>query len=293
MSSASVLLERLLPRCTFPPRGESVTCALSGGPDSTALVALAVAGGLDVTAVHVHHGLRESADDDAAAAERIAGALGAPFRCEYAMLHPGPNLEARARAARRDLIGADAATGHTADDQAETLLLSLIRGSGATGLAAMRPGPTHPILGLRRNETRSVCSTLGLRPVSDPSNDDRRFRRNRVRHELMVLLDDIAERDVGALLARSADLLRADDDLLDELASSIDPTDAKAVTAAPAPLARRAVRRWLTVEGYPPDAAAIQRVLDVAAGRTDACEITGGRRITRSNQRLSHFHLSS
>ena len=285
-----MLLDRLAARCTFPAVEIPTVAALSGGADSAAMVALARHVGLHVTAVHVHHGLRSSADDDAQAAERIAARLGAAFRIERADLDDGPNLEARARAERRRILGPDAMTGHTADDQAETVLLALLRGTGATGLAAIRPGPAKPILALRRTDTEAVCAALDLHPVTDPTNDESRFRRNRIRHEIRPLLDDVAERDVTPLLVRTADLLRDDDTLLDELAADLDPTDARTLAAAAPPLARRALRRWLVDDdGYPPDAAAIERVLDVAAGRAEACEIGGGRRISRSRQRLSLF----
>lgn len=180
-------------------------------------------------------------------------------------------------------------TGHTADDQAETLLLALLRGAGATGLAAIEPGPRRPLLALRRAETRSLCSAAGLPTIDDPTNADPRFRRNRVRHELLPLIAAIADRDPVPLLTRTADLLRDDDRLLDELSGDLDPTDARALTAAPPPLARRAVRRWLRADGYPPDAATVARVLDVAAGRASACEIGGGRRVERTAQRLHVF----
>lgn len=283
------LLDRLVARCTFPAPGTAVVVGLSGGPDSTALVALARHAGLAVTAVHVHHGLRPSADRDAEAASCTAARLGAGFRLEHARLDDGPNLEARARVERRRILGAGALTGHTADDQAETVLLALLRGSGATGLAAMRPGPEKPLLALRRSETRALCRSLGLDPAVDPTNTDPRFRRNRIRHEVLPLLDDVAERDVVALLVRLADLLRDDDDLLEELAAGVDPTDAAALRETPLPVARRALRRWLTSDGYPPDAATVQRVLDVAHGRAEACEIVGGRRVARSRQRLALF----
>ena len=175
-------------------------------------------------------------------------------------------------------------TGHTLDDQAETLLLRLLRGSGTTGLAAMRPGPQHPLLTIRRLDTEAVCSELGIEPVRDRSNDDPSLWRNRVRHELIPLMADIAERDVAPILARTADLLRDDDLVLDALADDLDPTDARAMAAADPAIARRALRRWLTESGYPPDAAAIERVLDVAHGRAVACELPGGRRIERSRQ---------
>ena len=263
-----------------------MTCGLSGGADSTALVALAAAAGCDVDAIHVHHGLRSSADDDADIARSVAARLGARFRVTYVDVDDGPNLEARARNARRAALGPDAMTGHTADDQAETLLLALLRGTGATGLGAIGPGRRHPILALRRAETRSLCERLGLVVAEDPSNDDPRFRRNRIRHELLPLLDDIAERDMAVLLARTADLLRADDQFLDELAAAIDPTDAGALCAAPSVLGSRAIRQWLEHDGYPPDADTVRRVLAVAHGAAGACEVAGGRRIERHGNRL-------
>jgi tRNA(Ile)-lysidine synthase len=279
----------LLGRCTFPPATTPVTCALSGGADSTALVALAVAAGCAVTAVHVDHGLRDSSRHDAEIARATAEHLGVVFRCIRIDVGEGPNLEARARDARRLALGADVLLGHTADDQAETLLLALLRGSGAAGLAAIGPGWRHPILTLRRTETHALCRELDLEVATDPSNDDPRFRRNRVRHELLPLLDDIAERDVTALLTRTADLLRSDDQFLEELAAAVDPTDAAALAAAPRPLASRAVRQWLDLHGYPPDSAAVARVIEVARGDVAACELSGGRRIERHGGRLLLF----
>lgn len=279
----------LLERCTFPPPGTAVVCALSGGPDSAALVALAVAAQCDVEAVHIDHALRDSSIVDAAAAERIARYLGVSFRCERVEVGDGPNLEARARAARQSVLGPDAMTGHTSDDQAETTLLALLRGSGATGLSAMTPGVTKPLLGLRRSETNELCAHMKLDVATDPSNTDARFRRNRVRNELLPLIDDIAGRDVSRLITRASDLLRDDDELLEALATKIDPTDAVALTQSPRPLARRAVRRWLEVDGYPPDAAAVERVLAVAAGDAVGCEVSGNLQVKRSQQRLKLF----
>ncbi len=276
----------LLLRCTFPAPGTQVTCALSGGADSTALVALALDAGCVVTAHHVHHGLRESADHDADLARRTAERLGVAFELTHVELGDGPNLEARARDARRSVLGPDALTGHTADDQAETLLLALVRGAGATGLAAIEPGHRHPILALRAWETRALCDHLGIEVADDPTNIDPRFRRNRIRHELVPLLDDIAARDVTVLLNRTATLLRDDDRLLDELAATIDPTAIDELVAAPAPLAARAIRRWLERDGYPPDVAGVARVMAVATGESTACELTGGIRVERRGRRL-------
>jgi tRNA(Ile)-lysidine synthase len=268
-----------------------VTCAVSGGADSLALLVLAVEAGCQATAIHVDHGLRPGSDDEAELVRAAADRLGATFRGVRVAVVPGPNLEARARAARYAALPFDALTGHTADDQAETVLLNVLRGAGIDGLAGMDPR-RRPVRRLRRRETRALCDTLGLKPVEDPTNRDSAYRRNRVRHELLPLLGDIAERDVAPILARQADLARDDVALLDELAAALDPCDARALAAAPAPLARRAVRNWLRTGGpggdeqHPPDAATVDRVLAVARGEAVACELPGRWRVARSRGRL-------
>jgi tRNA(Ile)-lysidine synthase len=282
----SALADQLLTRCTFPPAGSSVACAFSGGPDSTALVALAVRHGLATVAHHVDHRLRPESAAEADTAERIAAALGVAFVRHAVDVPPGPNLEARARAARQRALPAGALTGHTADDQAETVLLRLLRGSGGDGLAGIEPGPLHPILALRRSETMALCAELGVDPVRDASNDSPAMSRNRVRHELLPLANEIARRDLTPILVRTAGLLRDDGALLDQLAAALDATDALAVADAPPALARRAIRLWLTVDGYPPDAASIERVIAVARGEATACELSDGRRVERSSQRF-------
>jgi len=282
------LVAGLLARCTFPPAGTPLVCAVSGGPDSTALLALAVASGCLVTAVHVDHGLRPGSAAEADVVAAAARRLGAGFRAVRVDVPDGPNLEARARAARHAAVGHRAATGHTMDDQAETVLGNLLRGSGVHGLAGMRAGPAHPLLALRRRETVALCAHLGLATVRDPSNDDLRFVRNRVRSELLPLCAEIAGRDVVPVLARQAVLLAGDADLLDDAATALDPTDAAALAAAPPALARRAVRRWLAAGvPYPPPADAVDRVLEVARQERRATEVPGGVRITRSAGRLS------
>jgi tRNA(Ile)-lysidine synthase len=256
-----------------------------------ALLVLAVEAGCVVSAVHVDHGLRPGSAEEAEVVRTGAERFGAAFLSVRAEVTPGPNLEARARIARYAALPVDALTGHTADDQAETVLLNLLRGAGLDGLAGMDP-ERRPLRRLRRHETRALCDTLGLALVEDPSNVDPAFRRNRVRHELLPLLDAIAERDVVPILARQAHLARDDVALLDELAAAIDPCDARALTAAPPPLARRAIRRWLRGAGpggderHPPDAATVERVLVVARGEAVACELVGGWRVARSRGRL-------
>jgi tRNA(Ile)-lysidine synthase len=279
----------LLDRCSFPPAGTAVTCAVSGGRDSLALLVLATAAGCDVSVVHVDHGLRPGSSAEAASVAQVAARFGAGFESVRVAVEPGPNLEARARAARYAVLPPGVLTGHTADDQAETVLLNLVRGAGLDGLAGMRPGgPVRPLIRLRRADTGGVCAAAGLVPIEDPSNLDPAIRRNRVRHEVVPLLDDVAGRDVVPVLARQAGLLAADAALLDELAAGLDPTDARKLAAAPVPLARRAIRAWLrsTGERHPPDAAAVERVLEVARGERLATEVTGGRRVSRSGGRL-------
>ena len=281
-------LSNLLARCTFPPAGAAVDCAVSGGPDSLALLVLATEAGCGVTAWHVDHGLRPGSAAEADVVAQAAARWGAAFEARTAHCQPGPNLEARARAARYEALPQGVLTGHTADDQAETVLLNLIRGAGPDGLAGIDPA-RRPLLALRRRETQALCDAVGLEPVQDPSNLDPAHRRNRIRHELLPLLCDVAERDVVPVIARSAGLMGGIRDLLDELAAAIDPTDAKAVAEAPEPLAQMALRRWIqreTADDHPPDAATVERVLAVARNEARSTDVGRGWRVTRSSQRL-------
>ena len=274
----------LAQRCRFPT-AESLRCAVSGGADSMALLALAIATGMRIEAHHVNHHLRPDADEDVAIIRRFADMHNAKVVEHHVEVAPGANLEARARAARYEVLPPDALTGHTADDMAETMLINLMRGAGTAGLSSMQP-ERRPLLALRRSDTQSLCIALGISVVFDEMNDDPRFQRTRVRHELVPLLNDIAKRDVVPILVRQSEVMGDDDRLLDELASTIDPTDARIVRDAPLPLARRALRRWLA-NPYPPDVATIERVLGVARGDATACDIGAGRSVRRSQQRLS------
>lgn len=275
----------LLARCDFPAPGTPVNLAVSGGADSMALVLLARAAGLVATAHHVDHRLRATSSSDAGVIRRLTDTLGIELVVHTIDVGTGPNLEARAREARYGALPPDAMTAHTADDQAETVLINLIRGSSARGLAAMRPGHRRPLLLLRRSETHQLCRDASVEVVDDETNADPKFQRNRVRHELLPLVADISRRDPVPVLVRNADLLRDDDDLLEDLAAALDPTDAKALAVAPLPLARRAVRRWLA-DPLPPDLATVDRVLAVARGEVPGCEVGRGRQIRRSKQRL-------
>ena len=290
--AADPVVAELLARCTFPPSGTAVTCAVSGGPDSSAMLALAVAAGLHVTVIHVDHGTRPDSADEAEVVRALATAWGAEFIARSCRVPPGGDFEARARAARHRLVGAGAMFGHTADDQAETVVLRLLRGTGPTGLAAMRPA-THPILGLRRCETEALCAYLRVEVVRDPSNTDVRFRRNRVRAQVMPLLDAVAERDVVPLLCRLAEQSAEVVDLIEVLAAELDPTSARVLSSAPPPVGAAAFRRWwseVTAEAFPPDAAAIDRVMAVARGESSRCDVVRGWSVRRSAGRL-HLEL--
>jgi tRNA(Ile)-lysidine synthase len=250
---------------------------------------LAVAAGCEVTAYHVDHGLRPGSADEAGVVAAAAETVGAGFVSLTVDCPPGPNLEARARKARAKVLPSGVATGHTADDQAETIFLNLLRGAGLDGLAGMRPGPRHPILAIRRFETEKLVDSLHLAVVRDPTNGDPRFRRNRVRHELVPLASEIAGRDLVALLCRQASLLADDAEFLDTLSAAIDPTSVPQLEGAPVALARRSLRAWLktmTPDGQPPDAAALERVLQVVSGDYVAAEVVGGTRVRRSKGHL-------
>tara|TARA_B100001540_G_scaffold262533_1_gene241912 strand:- start:936 stop:1832 length:897 start_codon:yes stop_codon:yes gene_type:complete len=276
-------LHHFFDQCMFPSNGP-IHCAVSGGADSSALLILASMTGEELIAHHVDHGLRPNSSIESDSVARLANQVGAKFRSVTLSLEEGPNLEARARSARFAALPDDVLTGHTADDQAETIILHLLRGGGPDALAGMGD-EHHPIIKLRRADTESVCQIFEWKPVEDPTNDDPRFRRNRVRHEVLPLLNEVAERDVVPLLIRAGEIADKDADLLDRLAQEIDVTDAAALATAPIALARRSVREWLRGE-HPPDLASVERVLQVARGEALGTEITGGRSVRRTNGKL-------
>jgi len=272
-----------------------VVVGCSGGADSLALLALAVDDALAPIAVHVDHGLRPGSECEAGVVADLAARLGAGFDARRVTVAEGANLEARARTARYDALEAarvahgatTVLVAHTADDQAETVLLNFLRGSGSAGLAGMparRGRVVRPLLGARRADVRAECVRRRLVPWEDPSNDDLSFRRNWIRHEVLPLLEQGAGRDLTPLLTRQADVLRAESDFLDALARAAWPGEGGArgrdLAALPDPLARRAVRCWL---GPPPPALdEVEAVLAVARGERRAVDLAGGRRVQRS-----------
>jgi tRNA(Ile)-lysidine synthase len=195
---------RAVERCAKRLAG-GVLVAVSGGADSVALLAACRAAGLAPLAVgHVNHGLRGAESDaDAAFVQGLADQWSLPAHVERAEVSPGRNVEATARRARYECLAQVAqalglrsiVTAHTADDQAETVLLRLLRGTGVAGLAGIPPARrlggllvVRPFLRLRRADVRHYLDQVGQTYRHDRSNADRRFTRNRVRHELMPLL---------------------------------------------------------------------------------------------------------
>ncbi|GII97716.1 tRNA(Ile)-lysidine synthase [Sediminihabitans luteus] len=231
-----------LPRGTVAAAAPLVLVACSGGADSLALAAAAGFAaprlGLRAGAVVVDHGLQPGSDAVAARAAAQCRALGLdPVEVravEVAGARAG-GPEAAARTARYAALDAAAQEhdavavllGHTLDDQAESVLLGLARGSGArslAGIAPVRGRLRRPLLGMRRAETEAVCAARGLDPWHDPTNGPGTTglpRRSRVRHEVLPVLAAVLGPDVVLSLARTADLLRDDADLLDHLAADL------------------------------------------------------------------------
>ncbi len=284
-------VDGLLRRCAFAePTDGPVALAVSGGPDSIAMVMLAKAAGLEVDVWHVDHQIRAGSATEAAAVEHFAQAIGAGFRLVREKVEPGANLEARARELRKSRLPAGIATGHTMDDQAETMLINLLRGAGTRGLAAMEPGPSKPILGLRRSETEAICAALGLMPIRDPSNLSLDFVRNRIRHEVLPLMAEVVSRDLVPILYRSSLLFGQDDSELDAMASSIDANDQASLASAPRVLRRRRLRQVIAQSvGYPPSYEALE-ALDarVVEGRNFRTQLAGGLDVTCRRGRISY-----
>ena len=243
---------------------QSWCVALSGGPDSLALTAAAAAT-LPTTALIVDHGLQPGSADVAQAARRQAldlGCVAAEVLTVQVGQAGGPEAAARgARYAALDAArrGAPVLLGHTLDDQAETVLLGLGRGSGPRSIAGMRtcdPPWYRPLLDIRRSVTHVVCAELRLSPWDDPHNHDQRFTRVRLRDEVLPLLEDVLGGGVAEALARTAAALREDTDALDCLAADdlATATAGGAVQIAaighlPAALRRRVIRGWLLAGG--------------------------------------------
>jgi len=238
--------------------------ALSGGADSLALTAVA-ATSKPTTALIVDHRLQPDSGRVAATARDQAmsvGCVDAQVLCVDVGTTGGP--EAAARTARYRALDdarddAPVLLAHTLDDQAETVLLGLGRGSGSRSIAGMRscdPPWYRPLLGIRRALTHAACVELGLTPWQDPHNADRRFTRTRLRTEVLPLLEEVLGGGVAEALARTATALREDTETLDELARQAlaevgagGRLDTARLAALPEALRRRVIRGWLLAGG--------------------------------------------
>jgi tRNA(Ile)-lysidine synthase len=276
---------------------------VSGGPDSMALLHGAAhlvrtdARAWRLTVAHLDHGLRTSSADDAAFVVATASPMDLPVevrRTDVAALarETGRSLEEAGRDARYAFLEEVAAKGdaliataHTADDAAETVLINLLRGSGlagARGIPARRGRVTRPLLGERRATLRALLDEAGLPYRLDESNDDPAFLRNRIRAELLPLLESLRPGAVEAL-ARFARLAADDDDLLDiladaELARRRAPDGTLDWHDPPArALGRRVLR--LVLGDPAPSAERIEALLDAAEGSRGglSIELGGGR----------------
>ena len=254
----------------------SLVVACSGGADSLALAFavdyVATRRGLRHGAVVIDHGLQ---DDSAEVASRVGDELAALGYEDVSVIAVdvdrstavGP--EAAARQARYRALDTEARAraatvwlGHTLDDQAETVLLGLARGSGSRSLAGMVPRAGHlvrPFLQIRRTTTEQVCAELGLEPWQDPHNSDRRFARVRVREIVLPMLEAELGPGVAEALSRTAELVRDDSEFLDRLAAQTsrsaeglggtDTLDCAALESQPPALRRRIIRLWLLAHG--------------------------------------------
>ncbi len=255
------------------PDGSTVIVALSGGADSLALAAAtafeARARGIDVLSITVDHGLQIGSGDAAAMASAQANALGIRSRVERVEVAAGADgLEAAAREARYSALRRAASAerapvllGHTLDDQAETVLLGLARGAGATSLQGMAPLREdadgvrwiRPLLAVRRETTRAFCTATDLEFWDDPHNADPRFTRVRVRERVLPILESELGPGIAEALARTAEQLREDaaafDDMIHETIEDIVEhaeagisVSAAALAANPAALRNRIIR---------------------------------------------------
>ncbi len=287
--------------------GAPVMVACSGGADSLALAlavsTLAARTGCPARAVVIDHGLQPGSAEHSRQVLAQLGSIGLPAEVVAVTVHPGgTGPEAAARDARYAALSAELRIGercylgHTLDDQAETVLLGLARGSGIRSLAGMAPtrdGFVRPLLAVTRQTTQLSCREQGLTWWDDPHNADLRFSRVRVRSAVLPVLEAELGPGIAEALARTAELAREDADALDQAARTNAPAgdevDCAAVLALPAAVRQRVLRNWLLELG----AAEVSRrhVLAVAGLITDWhgqkwVEVPG-LRVVRRNGRLS------
>lgn len=276
--------------------GERTLLAVSGGADSLALlhvfVRLRAALRLELEIAHFDHRLRDGSAADAAFVEEQARTLGIPFHlgvAEDTETPKGTSPEEAARDRRRSFLNQVArdqtidriATGHTLDDQAETVLMHVLLGAGRRGVSGMAPvrwKVIRPLIDRRRAETEAFCAALDLEPRQDPTNNDRSVLRNSIRHEALPMLTARYNARLAEALVRMADLARDEDYLLDQLAAASAQPDARAdggavelasLRAMPLATQRRMIRLLARVAGPGISAAHIERVRALADAGID------------------------
>ena len=287
-----------------PAPGERVLAMVSGGADSLCLLhAMVACHAGPVGVVSIDHGLRPEARTEVDAVRAIAEGLGCPFTPVHLEIGHGSGLQERARAARyaaaRGIAARDGwdviAVGHTASDQAETVIMRMARGTGRTGalgMAARSGDLVRPLLCVDAAETAAWCAAAGLAPAADPSNRDPAYTRVRARG----LMGALAGLHPGAVrhVAELADQLRDEDAVLAAATDAAwtrcrggDGLDIRALAKEPDAMRRILVRRLLAGHGLGGDAvgaAAVRRVLAVADG-TAGAQVSGAT-VVREGRRL-------
>jgi tRNA(Ile)-lysidine synthase len=292
--------------------GDQVLVACSGGQDSLALAAalafVAPRAGLCAGAVTIDHGLQDGSAERALAVAVTLRGFGLDPVHAVAVTVDGPGgPEAAARTARYAALEKAAADvgavavllGHTLDDQAETVLLGLARGSGSRSLAGMPPrrGPfVRPLLGVRRSVTAAACAAQGLPAWSDPHNADRRFARVRVRLDALPALEAALGPGVAEALARTAGQLRDDAEVLEQIASqerarADDLLSATSLAGLPGAVRARVLRAAALDAGCPAGALTASHVARVGELVTDwhgqrGVDLPGGVRALRQSGKL-------
>jgi tRNA(Ile)-lysidine synthase len=271
--------------------GEVVVVACSGGPDSLALLAATVAEarepGWHVAGITVDHGLQEGSGERAERVVAQMATLGAAETLTATVRVDGEGLgpEAAARQARYAVLdelgerlgAATILLGHTRDDQAETVLLGLARGGGPRSLVGMRrtfDRYRRPLLDVSRTDTVTACQVEGIEYWTDPHNADPAFTRARVRHQVLPMLERELGPGIAETLARTADQLRDDADLIDDLtddwlARHDEPLDAALLAGTPSAVRRRVLHRAILGAGAPASEVTREHVLSVDALVTD------------------------
>nr|WP_245533828.1 tRNA lysidine(34) synthetase TilS [Corynebacterium lubricantis] len=253
-------------RVAVRPFDGPAVIGLSGGADSLSLVAAAAAEGKNIDAVVVDHGLQEGSREVAENAAQQARDLGVTARV-VAVNVAGENIEAAAREARYAALHNEAGdrdvwVAHTADDQAETLILGALRGNPA-GMSVRSEKLVRPLLTTRRADTVAACEELGLKVWHDPMNHDPAYRRVRVRHEVIPLLSEILGGDATSPLATTANRIAEDNSYIEaHLETGLEATtDCATLAADPPALRTRKVARWLNDLGVGASQSSISDVL--------------------------------